>query len=266
MLNSNGGVNTEINTTPAALSIYSLISVTIASRGGHHFLGPGARTISDPDNGSTEFPMQLFTAESQADGSGSEMTPHVSSTAFSKFTVMPESTSQFVAFISATPGSISRYNSDGCLHGTQTFSGSDTNLVYTTRFAAGIKGDFFSANTQCFGYTDLNASQNDETVLFMGDAIDAPTCNTGGTVCREISLAQGDNCTRACGIDCSTFYTDAATGVDPAVGNYIYDNESCTCEIGEGSRYYSNKCGLRSGKCFTVSAEDCRIGEVTNCE
>ena len=160
VLNSNGGVNTEINTSPAALSVYSLIGVSTNSRGGHHFLGPGAKTISDPDNGSTEFPMQLFTAESQGDGSGSEMTPHVSSKAFGKFTVMPEATSQFVAFISDTPGSIARYNSDGCLHGTQTFTGSASNTVYTTRFDTGIKGDFFSANTECFGYTDLNASHH----------------------------------------------------------------------------------------------------------
>ena len=269
VLNSNGGVNTEINTTPAALSIYSLISVTTNSRGGHHFLGPGARTISDPDNGSTEFPMQLFTAESQADGSGSEMTPHVSSTAFAKFTVMPESTSKFVAFIADTPGSISRYNSDGCLHGTQAFSGSDTNLVYTTRFAAGIKGDFFSANTECFGYTDLNATQNDETVLFMGDSIDAPTCNTGGTVCREISLARSapGTCERACGFECSTRYTDTPVGDAVAVGNFIYNNEECVCDSpAPESLFYSDKCGLRSGNCYTMNASTCEVTGISACE
>ena len=210
--------------------------------------------------------MQLFSCEQQADGDGSEMAPHVAYGAMQKYTVMPDATSNYVAFIAKSPGSISRYDSNGCLHGTQTFTGSSTYTVYTTRFTTAIAGDFFSANTECFGFTDLNATQDDETVLFMGDSIDAPTCGTGSTDCNSISLAQGDNCERACGIDCSTFYTDANDATDMGVGNYIYDNSSCNCEGGEGTLYYSNKCGQRSGSCFVVNAEDCRIGEVQECE
>ena len=44
------------------------------ARGGHHCSGNGAKTYSTAD------PPNLFTCESQGDGSGSEMMPHVAST------------------------------------------------------------------------------------------------------------------------------------------------------------------------------------------
>ena len=230
-------------------------------------MGPGAKTFSDPNDGGTADPMQLFTCEQQADGDGSEMTPHVSSEAFAKFTVMPEATSNYVAFIANSPGSISRYDSNGCLHGTQTFTGSSTYTVYTTRFATGIAGDFFSANTECFGFTDLNATQDDETVLFMGDSIDAPTCGTGGTTCREIELSTEATCERACSLECTTFYTDTEIGQTPAIGNFIYHDSSCDC--GEGpfpeTLVYSDKCGLRSGNCYTVTPSTCEISGISTC-
>lgn len=265
--NSNGGTTTEINTNPSVVSVYTKIGVSTNAKGGHRFLGPGAKTFSDPNDGGTADPMQLFTCEQQADGDGSEMTPHVSSEAFAKFTVMPEATSNYVAFIANSPGSISRYDSNGCLHGTQTFTGSSTYTVYTTRFATGIAGDFFSANTECFGFTDLNATQDDETVLFMGDSIDAPTCGTGGTTCREIDLSTEASCVRACSLECTTFYTDTAPGDTPAIGNFIYHDSSCDC--GEGpfpeTLVYSDKCGNRSGNCYTVTPSTCEISGVSTC-
>jgi len=265
--NSNGVTTTEINTNPNAVSVYSLIQVTTNAKGGHRLLGPGVKTFSDPNDGGTADPMQLFTCEQQADGDGSEMAPHVPSGAMSKFTVMPDATSNYVAFIAKSPGSISRYDSNGCLHGTQTFTGSSTYTVYTTRFTTAIAGDFFSANTECFGFTDLNATQDDETVLFMGDSIDAPTCGTGGTTCREIDLSTDASCVRACSLACSTYYTDAEIGQALAVGNFIYTDEECDC--GEGpfpeALVYSDKCGNRSGNCYTVTPSTCEITRIDEC-
>ena len=265
--NSNGVTTTEINTNPSVVSVYTLIGVSTNAKGGHRFLGPGVKTFSDPNDGGTADPMQLFTCEQQADGDGSEMTPHVSSKAFAKFTVMPEATSNYVAFIANTPGSISRYDSNGCLHGTQTFTGSSTYTVYTTRFTTAIAGDFFSANTECFGFTDLNATQDDETVLFMGDSIDAPTCGTGGTTCREIDLSTEATCARACPLECTTYYTDTEPTDTPAIGNFIYHDSSCDC--GEGpfpeTLVYSDKCANRSGNCYTVTPSTCEISGVSIC-
>ena len=265
--NSNGVLTTEVNTTPAAVSVRIDSAISTTAKGGHRLLGPGVKTFSDPNDSGVAKPMQLFSCEQQADGDGSEMAPHVASTAMNKFTVMPDATSNYVAFIAKSAGSISRYDSNGCLHGTQTFTGSSTYTVYTTRFTTAIAGDFFSANTECFGFTDLNATQDDETVLFMGDSIDAPTCGTGGTDCNVIELAYAGTfgCERACTLACSEYYTDAASGDVPSTGNHIYDNESCACEGGEGTVYYSNKCGQRTGLCFAVKAATCQITEITDC-
>jgi len=263
---SNGVLTGEVSTTPAAASVRVETGVTAAAKGGHYFVGNGAKTFADPDNGSSAQPMPLFTCEQQADGNGSEMSPHVATTAMNKFTVMPATTSAYVAFIGTSPGSVSRYDSNGCLHGTQSFTGTSTYNVYTTRFSSALEGDFFSASTECVGFTDINSSYDDETILFMGDAVDSPTCGTGGTTCREITLAEGGNCERACGIDCSTYYTDAGADEILQVGNHIYDNSECVCEGGSDEpRYFSNKCGLRSGSCYTVNGSDCSIEEITEC-
>ena len=62
-------------------------------------LGPGVKTFSDPNASGVAKPMQLFSCEQQADGDGSEMAPHVAYGAMQKFTVMPDATSNYVAFI-----------------------------------------------------------------------------------------------------------------------------------------------------------------------
>ena len=268
--NSNGVLTTEVNTTPAAVSVRIDTDISTTAKGGHRFLGPGVKTFSDPNDGGTADPMQLFACEQQADGDGSEMSPHVAYGAMQKFTVMPDATSNYIAFIAKSSGSISRYDSNGCLHGTQTFTGSSTYSVYTTRFTTAIEGDFFSANTECFGFTDLNASQDDETVLFMGDSIDAPTCGTGGTTCREITLARSTAaegaCARACTLDCTTYYTTTPADESLAVGGFIYENSSCSCE-GDAPLVlvYSDKCGLRTGFCYTMDPDTCEIAEITEC-
>ena len=86
----------------------------------------------------------------------------------------------------------------------------------------------------------------------------------GGAACNEIQLSRStENCTSACGGECSSYYTNAS-GV-PVVGDYIYVEEDCSCggEQPEAT-YYSNKCGLRSGNCFTVDS-NCQVGPIAGC-
>jgi len=86
----------------------------------------------------------------------------------------------------------------------------------------------------------------------------------GGAACNEIELNRStDSCNSACGGECSIYYTNAS-GV-PTAGEYIYQNEECSCE-GEQpeATYYSNKCVSRSGNCFTVDG-NCRIVSVAGC-
>tara|TARA_R110001592_G_scaffold39961_1_gene131396 strand:- start:16 stop:384 length:369 start_codon:yes stop_codon:yes gene_type:complete len=82
--------------------------------------------------------------------------------------------------------------------------------------------------------------------------------------CREIQLARStESCSEACGLKCATYYT-TAPGV-PAAGDYIYQTEECNCD-GEQPEvtYYSNKCGERSGNCFTVNSS-CEVGPIAGC-
>ena len=177
------------------------------------------------------------------------------------------STGSWAAFISTGSTIIERYNSAGCLQGTQTFTGNSTQTVYTTKFTGAVSaGDYFSANTSCVGYADVNTSQNDERILFMGDSIDAPTCGTGAT-CNTVELAvDAEGCGVACGEECSTYYTDGAAD-SITTGDRIYDNSGCNCEGGSDTyTYYSNKCGTRSGSCYKVLLADCKVYEITECE
>ena len=88
----------------------------------------------------------------------------------------------------------------------------------------------------------------------------------GQANCNVIELGLSTfSCGRACIADCIEYYTDAEAGDLPTDGNHIYDNSSCECEGGEGTIYYSNKCGGRSGNCWTVRQADCVVVGVSEC-
>jgi hypothetical protein len=84
--------------------------------------------------------------------------------------------------------------------------------------------------------------------------------------CNEIilSVTRGDepSCEDACSRGCDTYYTNAP-GV-PITGDYIYQSSICSCTGQPALNYYSNKCGLRSGKCFTINGS-CQITGVSIC-
>ena len=90
----------------------------------------------------------------------------------------------------------------------------------------------------------------------------------GGGECNEILLSRSTgtdtaSCSAACGGECVTFYTNAS-GV-PTAGDYIYTTDDCSCDGEQPTvTYYSNKCGERSGTCFTTNSS-CQVGPIAGC-
>jgi len=88
------------------------------------------------------------------------------------------------------------------------------------------------------------------------------------TTCRTISLASStESCGVVCTERCTTHYTDTPSASSPVVGNHIYTNSNCTCSGGPfpETLVYSNKCGLRSGSCYTVNPSTCAITAIAAC-
>ena len=84
--------------------------------------------------------------------------------------------------------------------------------------------------------------------------------------CAEIILGPSHfSCGRACVAECIAHYTDGDTAANLVTGDHIYENEECTCPGNTSNIYYSNKCGGRSGVCYTINPADCEIISVTSC-
>lgn len=109
--------------------------------------------------------------------------------------------------------------------------------------------------TNCVGSCDYCYSVNGSGVI---------TVTECPSTCNEILLSRStESCTVACGGECTTYYTNAS-GV-PTAGDYIYQTSECSCEGEQPAfTYYSNKCGERSGTCFTVNGS-CQIGPIAGC-
>ena len=85
--------------------------------------------------------------------------------------------------------------------------------------------------------------------------------------CNAISLASSHiSCGRACLLECTTFYVDKNISVSPlGVGDHIYNNSECICDLPEGVIYFSNRCGGRGGICYTIQWETCEIIGEADC-
>ena len=84
--------------------------------------------------------------------------------------------------------------------------------------------------------------------------------------CNERDLSPSDiSCGRACIAPCVTFYTNVDSGTALQVGDFIYENSECSCETTPENTYYADKCGGRSGQCYTIDPEDCSISSISSC-
>tara|TARA_R110001583_G_scaffold77454_2_gene210826 strand:- start:823 stop:1194 length:372 start_codon:yes stop_codon:yes gene_type:complete len=117
-----------------------------------------------------------------------------------------------------------------------------------------INGLVLCDETNVNGVTLANIDQIDGLEKSCG------TCNT------ILLGAHTFSCGRACLVECSTYYVDKDVSVSPlGVGDHIYDDSGCECNLPEGLIYFSNKCGLRSGICYTVNNLTCEITNTSDC-
>ena len=76
--------------------------------------------------------------------------------------------------------------------------------------------------------------------------------------CHERDLSPSDiSCGRAC--------IEPQSGTALQVGDFIYENSECSCETTPENTYYADKCGGRSGQCYTIDPEDCSISSISSC-
>ena len=140
--------------------------------------------------------LTLLSAESQADGNGSEMTPFTAKEAHGRGTIVGGACA-WNAFVSSgysgsAPNSsgysdvIMRFNSSGVFQEAKAFSGQNTTTPHSSKayFGNGSgtgtsanAGDFFLCNVAVQGFCDTDSTDKDETVNIMSNDIDKPTAN-----------------------------------------------------------------------------------------
>ena len=143
---------------------------------------------------------------------------------------------------------------------------------YYTNGASGtcplVNGNYLYVNTSCVLASDGYYSPNNcggcsKCYTVSSGVITVSDCPSD---CRTITLASSsESCTYACLERCVTWYTDTAEGESPAVGNHIYPTAECTCPEEGNKPYYSDKCGTRSGICYTINTSTCAITELSSC-
>jgi|TARA_B110000211_G_scaffold217763_1_gene261926 hypothetical protein len=194
---------------------YSSNFVTTILQGGSAFSGDPCAIYSSATSGGGT----LFTAESQADGSGGEMTSFTPVSAHARATVSGGGAS-WAAFLTAgfsgsTPtyplyaDVIMRFNSSGVYQDAQSFTGQNTTQPYLSKAYWGngsgtgtyaSAGDFFYSTVAVQGYQDTDATDKDESNMIMSNDITLP--------------------------DATSF---TLKGIDPYLG---YDLASLACEDG----------------------------------
>lgn len=115
---------------------------------------------------------QIFTAQSQADSNGGEMTPFVSKKAFGKAMIFT-TTADWATCIGESAMTVYLRDGNGRLITSQTMSGTSTYSLYFTRFT-GLQANYVletNGTNEMITYYDANTSLDDERVAFMSDAL-----------------------------------------------------------------------------------------------
>tara|TARA_B110000046_G_scaffold156181_1_gene166892 strand:+ start:77 stop:1201 length:1125 start_codon:yes stop_codon:yes gene_type:complete len=172
---------------------YTLTSVPSLLRGGTYFSG-AATVLYNASNSDSTTPSSIFTAESQGDGTGGEMTSFTSVKTHARATVTGGG-SAWNAFVSAgfsgsTPAYplyadvIMRFNSAGTYQSAEPFIGQNsvTPNISKAYFGNGAgsgtsanAGDFFLSSCAVQGYQDTDIGDKDETNMIMSNDIDLPS-------------------------------------------------------------------------------------------
>ena len=172
---------------------------------GTFFAGSPAATYIGNGPDSTTGAGPAFTCESQGDGNGTEMTPHVSEMATKMghhtFTCTP-GTDDWVAFLS--PGAtieeyvVIQFNSSRNFDSSQALGNSTTGYVNTTdypytscRFTDGLgAGNVYVCTGPMLAWYDTDSSDDDETILQIGEVMDGFTF-TNFTIYGDDATASG---------------------------------------------------------------------------
>ena len=170
-------------------NVFSQIGPGAGAGGGNYFSGDPCAVYSTATSGEGA----LFTAESQADGNGGEMTSFTTTSAHGRATVSGGGAA-WVAFVTAgfsgstaTAGNytdvIMRFNSAGTFQDAQSFTGQNSTDPYLSSAYWGngsgtgtyaSAGDFFYSTVAVQGYQDTDASDKDESNMIMSNDIELP--------------------------------------------------------------------------------------------
>ena len=153
---SDGSSTTERNTSSSSPSVY--IDISPGQTSGTFFTGPVQKVQAA--NGC------ICTAEQQADGNGSEMTPFVSNKTFGKATIITSAT-DWATCIGTTALTVYRRDSGGNILATQTMTGDATRGIFFTRFTNLSAGDVLETSGNMIVYNDSLTSLDDERINIM---------------------------------------------------------------------------------------------------
>ena len=244
--------NTSVFPTNAFASIPAWAYIDPSRSGGAHFAGSPSKLTQSPGPAADGSGM-IFSAESQADGSGTEMTPFISQKAFNKFTVAAGAVrtgNGFAAFItdfynSSQTGAVSRYNLNCVFQEVLAlgnvddgyYSGNTSRTFTSCRFGDNVAaGDIFEFhNCTGGGWYDPGTSQQDETVFVMADEV----TGVGFPTIQSISVSGDNSSTTGGGAEesdaqCNATHTgigliyNKAGFITPQIGNIVFSDVACT--------------------------------------
>ena len=216
---------------------YGCDGVNATLKAGSFFSGNACKVFNDSGVDCTS-PGTLFTAESQADGNGSEMTTFTGERAHARG-CMSGAGAAWVAIVGAGySGStgqdlIMRFNSAGTFQEGKSFSGqTGTNAIKKAYFGNGSgtgisanAGDFFWCTTNVQGYQDTDSTDKDESNMIMTNFVQLPAVNS------FVLYGEGyEDCEEACdaansGLDAFTVYSPSTA---MAEGACLFSSNSST--------------------------------------
>jgi len=202
------------------------------------FAGSPAVTFANPTGSNGQAP--LFTAESQGDGDGTEMTPHVGSDCASIYHCNPGG-GNWQVHMSLFTGSegggvVQRFNSSRTFvesyalgNSTNGFTNTTSHPFASCRFTNLNAGDVFittpargGAHSQSLAWADMDGSDDDETYLPSGNDMDGFTF-TSYTIWYDEEESNGlaTNAVNACNLE-EASVTAYSLSASPVEGMVIY--------------------------------------------
>ena len=202
------------------------------------FAGSPAVTFADPTGSNGQAP--LFAAESQGDGDGTEMTPHVGSNAASTYHCNPGG-GNWQVHMSLYTGSegggvVQRFNSSRTFvesyalgNSTNGFTNTTSHPFASCRFTNLSAGDVFittpargGRHSQSLAWADMDSSDDDETYLPSGNDMDGFTF-TSYTIYYDEEESNGlaTNAVNACNLE-EVSVTAYSLSSSPQEGMVIY--------------------------------------------